>query len=122
MDTNQIDDDGVAQLAGMMAVNKSIRTLNLAANRIGDVGMAALAEMLKCNSTLKELDLSSNEVGYDGTVLPHSCSSACLLSCSLNQFCDTVGRNQFPLQLCYRYVALFVIRKAVASLIYGEPV
>jgi NLR family CARD domain-containing protein 3 len=81
LDTNQIDDDGVSQLAGMLAVNKSIRTVNLAANRIGDVGIAALAEMLKCNSTLTELDLSSNEIGYDGippallrTALMHSCT------------------------------------------------
>jgi NLR family CARD domain-containing protein 3 len=68
LDTNQIDDDGVSHLASMLAVNKSIRTLNLAANRIGDVGMAALAEMLKVNSTLTELDLSSNEIGYDGMI------------------------------------------------------
>ena len=86
MDTNQIDDDGVAQLAGMMAVNKSIRTLNLAANRIGDVGMAALAEMLKCNSTLKELDLSSNEVGCDGTrpFLIHVAQPACCRVAGIN--------------------------------------
>lgn len=87
LDTNQIDDDGVAQLAGMLGVNKSIKKLNLAANRIGDVGMAALAEMLKCNSTLTELDLSSNEIGYDGmhvlTLTALSCPLMCIVAHSI---------------------------------------
>ena len=39
LDTNQIDDEALEELAAAFAVNTSLRKINLSANRIRDAGV-----------------------------------------------------------------------------------
>ena len=40
--------------------------LKIKCNRIGDVGIASLADMLKINKTITEIDLTNNQIGKNG--------------------------------------------------------
>jgi len=60
-----LDDDGILELSRAISENKSITSLNLAANEFGAPGARALEQALQKNSTLKVLDLTNNQLGYD---------------------------------------------------------
>ncbi len=64
-----IGDEGATLIAGRLASNGLLTTLDLAANGIGDAGAAALAEGLKLNTTLQRLDLRC--APYTCAWLPH---------------------------------------------------
>lgn len=65
---NSIDDAGAVHLADALAVNTSLRTLNLTANRFTDVGARALVGALNQNGTLSRLYVDSNFAVRDGMV------------------------------------------------------
>ena len=58
--------DGAGQLAGALATNFALSTLDLISNQVGDEGAARLAEALAINSTLTTLGLCYNHVGAAG--------------------------------------------------------
>jgi Ran GTPase-activating protein (RanGAP) involved in mRNA processing and transport len=51
-----------AQLAKVLATNKTITSLSLAKNGLGDPFMEALVAALATNTTLRILDLSGNKI------------------------------------------------------------
>ena len=59
-------DAGPRALAGVLAANVSLTTLDLRNNRIGSTGIASLADGLRTNGTLVTLDLRWNSAGSSG--------------------------------------------------------
>jgi Ran GTPase-activating protein (RanGAP) involved in mRNA processing and transport len=65
---NMIGDEGTVALAGALTRNTSLHTLRLCRNEIGLVGIEALAGSLM-RTSLKELSLIGNKVGDRGAVV-----------------------------------------------------
>ena len=59
---------GLEALGDALAVNTTLRSLDLRNNKIGPEGAAILAKSLTGNRTLQKLDLRWNELGQDGLV------------------------------------------------------
>ena len=63
-----ISDDGAESLARALAVNSSLKELNISYNEIGDKGIAHIAMPLSLmtNTTLRKLDISSCSISDEG--------------------------------------------------------
>jgi Ran GTPase-activating protein (RanGAP) involved in mRNA processing and transport len=65
---NNFGDDGAVAIAKALRINKSLEILNLACNKIGNKGTEAIAGALLVNRSLRCLDLSGHHIGVDGAV------------------------------------------------------
>ena len=63
---NNIGDAGAAAIANAIAVNASLKSLELFGNQIGDAGAAAIANAIAVNASLKILALEGNKIGDAG--------------------------------------------------------
>ena len=63
---NGLDGASMAQLAGALQTNRSVRMLSVANNKIGSEGVKALCDCLRVNTAIQSLDLSNNAVMDEG--------------------------------------------------------
>ena len=80
----QLDTKGVESLARALAVNRSLKMLNIFNNIIGDKGVAFISTALKTNKTLKVLFVGGSNITDEGALslagaLPNSSMEYCRL-------------------------------------------
>jgi hypothetical protein len=62
---NRIGPEGIAHIAKMLEVNRTISRLDLRWNEIGATGANALLNALSRNRTIAQLELSGNKIPED---------------------------------------------------------
>jgi hypothetical protein len=62
----KLNDDQASQLADILKINKTIKSIYLEGNSIKDGGAKALGEALKSNTTLEYMNISNNSITFDG--------------------------------------------------------
>ena len=81
----RIGDDGVRELATMIASIPTLTKLDLSDNEIGVDGAIALAEAIKYHPGLKELNLSYNSIGDQGIIaISEALKFTCIKSLQIN--------------------------------------
>ncbi|XP_032360258.1 leucine-rich repeat-containing protein 34 [Etheostoma spectabile] len=65
---NNITDEGVGHLVGLLQCNSTLLSLRLSGNKIGNRGAMHLAGMLQVNSTLKELQLADCDLDTQSVI------------------------------------------------------
>jgi len=63
---NQINDEGAKIFAGALMINKSLQVINLRFNKIGNDGATSLAASIRENKILSQIDLRCNEISASG--------------------------------------------------------
>lgn len=79
-----LEDDEALLLSNALAVNETLRELDLASNLLGDHGTALIAQGMHTNRALKKIILSSNRIrdaAALGTLLRHNNTVKCLVLC-----------------------------------------
>jgi hypothetical protein len=78
---NNIGDDGVRAVSGLLAKSGSLLSLNLGDNNVTQEGAACLAAALEFNRSLTDLNLASNrQIGWVGRCV-RKCSLFLAMSC-----------------------------------------
>jgi len=72
----ELGDDGVKNVASVLAENQQLNYLDLRTNQIGNKGATALASALQNNQNLKVLDLRSNPITHQARALFDSVPSS----------------------------------------------